>query len=261
MSLDHDAGFGKLQKVTHDAFLGGRLTLCQPETGFRAGLDSVLLAASVARDSRSILDLGAGVGAAGLCALADIGNATATLVELDPDMAALAKRNAQDNELSGRCSVIQCDVVAAGAEREAKGIARDHFDSVIANPPFFEADAGTRAPDDKRANARHMPIETLDAWVRTAAASAAPKGEIIFINRVEALPQMLAAFSARLGGLTILPVQPRPGSPVTRVLVRGRKGSRAPLTMLSPLVLHGAEGHAFVPPVSDVLKGRGRLDW
>ena len=47
MSLAHGAEIVKRPEVTHDAFLGGKLTITQPAKGFRAGLDSVLLGAAV----------------------------------------------------------------------------------------------------------------------------------------------------------------------------------------------------------------------
>ncbi|MCO4829001.1 MAG: methyltransferase, partial [Lentibacter algarum] len=54
--------------LTHDAFLGGRLKLWQPKQGYRAGVDPVLLAASIAaKAGESVLDLGCGAGAAALC--------------------------------------------------------------------------------------------------------------------------------------------------------------------------------------------------
>ena len=75
----------------------------------------------------------------------------------------------------------------------------------------------------------------LDLWVRTAAASAAPEGEIVFIMPAESLGPLLAAFEARFGALTLLPFSPRPGAPATRLLLRGIKGSRAPLKLLVQL--------------------------
>ena len=85
MSLDDTTGLVKQQKHTRDAFLGGRLTLSQPRHGFRAGLDSVLLGAAVSCGRSSLLDLGAGVGTAGLVALALNPDLVAMLAERDGD--------------------------------------------------------------------------------------------------------------------------------------------------------------------------------
>jgi len=49
-----------------DTFLDGRVIARQPQTGFRAGLDAVMLAAAVP-DGANALELGAGAGTASLC--------------------------------------------------------------------------------------------------------------------------------------------------------------------------------------------------
>ena len=50
-------------EITRDKFLGGRLVISQPKKGYRAGVDPVILAASIpARSGESILELGCGVG-------------------------------------------------------------------------------------------------------------------------------------------------------------------------------------------------------
>ena len=49
-----------------DTFLDGRVIVRQPETGFRAGLDAVMLAAAVP-EGATALELGAGAGPASQC--------------------------------------------------------------------------------------------------------------------------------------------------------------------------------------------------
>ena len=49
--------------------------------------------------------------------------------------------------------------------------------------------------------------------------------------------------------------------PASRILIRGIKGSRAPLRLLASRPLHGAEGEAFAPPIEAVLRGTARLLW
>ncbi len=235
--------------------------MSQPKAGFRAGLDSVLLAASVGKHSTSIVELGAGAGVASICALADLSGATATLLDIDPAMLDLATGNLAANALSGRANTVCLDVTARGSELVEAGLIRDHYTSVIANPPFFATGSGSLSPDKARANARHMPAQDLDLWLRSAATLGAPGAEVIFIHLAQALPQLLASFSSRFGAITVLPVIARPFGEATRVLVRGKKGSRAPMSLLSPLILHGDTGRGFLPAMDAIFRGEARLDW
>jgi len=132
---------------------------------------------------------------------------------------------------------------------------------VIANPPFFAAGGGTPAADAGRADARHMTPGTLDQWVRCAAASARAGGTAIFVYPAEGLAELVAAFAARFGAIVILPLCPRPQAPASRLLVRGIKGSRAPVTLLASRALHGAEGHGFAPGFDAIFRGEAALDW
>jgi len=261
MSLDHSANFVKCQNVTHDAFLGGRLCITQPKKGFRAGIDSVLLGASVSADSEKILDIGAGVGTAGLVGYLLSRAAQTLLVEAQPEMVALAKRNIAQNGLEEHCAAICCNIGEGGPVRFAAGIVPDHFSSVIANPPFFEANSGTLAPVVARADARHRGVLSLDDWVRVACSAVAPKGEILFINRIEHLGELLDAFQKRLGDIAVLPLASRVGQAPTRFLIRGIKGSKAPTRLLYPFVVHGETGNDYTPELADVLRGKGRMVW
>lgn len=260
MSLDEATGLVKQQTLTRDAFLGGRLTVSQPERGFRAGLDSVLLGAAVDAASRRLLDLGAGAGTAALVAMTELGELNGTLVEADPAMAGLASLNLGANGMTGRGKVLGLDLTVPGRVRAAAGLAADHFTTVIANPPFFDPGRGS-APSVARAEARHMDDDMLDRWVKTAASHAAPGGEVIFIHVAEALPLLLAAFTQRFGAVTVLPLLPRDGEAASRVLVRGIKGSRAPFTLLAARALHEPAGRTFRPEFDAIFRGAARLIW
>ncbi|WP_461382685.1 tRNA1(Val) (adenine(37)-N6)-methyltransferase [Devosia indica] len=241
--------------------MGGRLTLSQPRTGFRAGLDSVLLGAAVPAGTRNVLDLGAGVGTAALCTLAMGRAEKACLVERDEAALALARDNVDQNGLAGRADVLALDVLAKGADRRAAGLKDNAYDVVIANPPYFGAGQGTHAPDNARADARHMDTDGLETWVKCAATAASAGGTSILIYPAEGLASLLAAFDRRFGGIVILPLCPRPGTPASRVLVRGNKGSRAPLRLLATRPLHGDQGNDFAPEFDSILRGRAVLDW
>lgn len=261
MSLDQPSGFVKHQTVTRDAFLGGRLTVSQPRAGFRAGLDSVLLGSAVSPGAARLLDLGAGVGTAAMVALRLELAESALLFEREPAYAALARDNLAGNGLSERATVSEGDILAPAAARRAAGLVDNGFDAVIANPPFFDAGRGTRARGAERAGARHMAEGDIAHWLRAAAAAARAGGELIVIYPAQGLGALLIAFAERFGAITILPLLPRPGEPAMRVLVRGIKGSRAPLTLLAGRALHGAGGSVFAPEFDAILRGMARLQW
>ena len=106
-----------------------------------------------------------------------------------------------------------------------------------------------------------MAAEALDLWVKTAATHAVPNGEIVFIHVAERLPALLAAFESRFGAITVLPLAPRDGEPAHRVLVRGIKGSRAPLTLLASRPLHTPAGRSFRSEFEAIFRGNDRLHW
>jgi len=246
--------------ATEDAFLGGALRVLQPEDGYRAGLDAVLLAATVeARRGDRALDMGAGVGVVGLAAARRMPDIEVTLVERDPGLAALARRNVGRNGLDGRVHVIVADVTRPLRELPELGGLADSFDHVLANPPYHVEGRGTLAAEPVKAAANAMPAGALERWMRFGAAMLRPGGALTLIHRPDALEGLLAALARRFGGVVLLPVHPRDGEPASRLLVRAVKGSRAPLRLRPGLILHNAD-HGFRPQVEAILRDGAALD-
>jgi len=247
------------QAVSDDAFLGGRLRLLQPVAGYRAGIDGVLLAATVeAAPGAQVLDVGCGVGVVGLCVAQRLPGARITMIERDAQLAALARRNIERNGFAARAGVIEADILRPLGDAAELAAAAESFDEVVANPPFHVEGRGTAAGDPVKAGANAMPAGALDRWVRLMAAMARPGGRATLIHRADALPELLAALSGRFGGAVVVPLHPREGEPALRVLVRAAKGSRAPLVLRPGLVLHNAD-HSFRPSIAAVLRDGAAL--
>lgn len=245
--------------VTDDAFLDGRLRLLQPATGYRAGIDGVLLAATLeASAGAQVLDAGAGVGVVGLCVAHRLPDVRIAMVEREGQLAALARRNVERNGLAHRARVIEADILRPLGEAPELAAAVESFDAVLANPPFHVEGRGTAAGDPVKSGANAMPAGALDRWVRFMAAMARPGGRITLIHRADALPEILSALAGRFGGAVVVPVHPREGEPALRVLVRAVKGSRAPLELRPGLVLHNDDG-SFRPRISAVLRDGAAL--
>ena len=228
---------------TCDAFLDGRVRLRQPEKGFRSGLDAVFLAAACpAQRGDHVLEAGCGAGAASLCLLARIPEAKITGVEIDSGLAALARENAAANGKSESFESIAADITASWAELQAAGLRSDAYDHVIANPPFFAHGRSRPARDQGNARARAMPEGELEAWLRFLAATARPSGTCTVIHTAEALPELLSAFERRFGDLRVTPLYPKADAPAIRVIIRGIKGSRAPVAITPGIILHEQDG-------------------
>lgn len=239
-----------------DAFLGGLLTLRQPEKGHRAGTDAVLLAACVPLAPVRAVDVGSGVGAAGLAALARGAGLDMTCVEIDPALVALCDRNISENGLAARARALAVDALDA-ASRRAAGLADGAFDLVLTNPPFLDPAHVRRSPDAARARA-HVADGGLELWMKAALALLRPGGVFLMIHRADALAEILNAAKGRIGNLRLLPVHAKAGEPAVRLLLYGKKGSRAPLALLPPLVLHEAGG-GFTPQAEAIHRGEAGI--
>jgi tRNA1(Val) A37 N6-methylase TrmN6 len=232
-------------QTSEDAVLGGRLLLRQPRKGHRVGHDAILLAASCsAREGERLVDLGAGVGAAGLAVGKRVPDLDVTLVEIDPALAALAGENAARNGLGGRIRAVCLDVTAGASAFGADGLKPGTADHVLTNPPFNAAH--NPSPDAARRLAHVAGDDAFAAlapWAGAAAMLLRPAGTLTLIWRADRLEAVLAVLgAASFGGIAVLPVHPKPQTAAIRVLVRAVKASNAPLSVLPGLVLADAAG-------------------
>lgn len=237
-------------QLSDDKFLCGRLRLLQPVQGYRAATDPVLLAAACpAEPGQSVLDLGCGAGAAALCLGARVPGLTLAGLELQPAYADLARRNAERNG-------IPVEVHEGDLARIPKPLRRD-FDLVIANPPYYPAGG---SPSPLAIRARAMQVETpLADWVAAATRRLRPGGWLTLICGADGLPEVLAALAPKLGSAAVLPLAAREGRPALRVILRARKGGRAPFRLLAPLVIHQGPAHdgdreSYTPQANAVLR-------
>ncbi|MFK7836411.1 MAG: tRNA1(Val) (adenine(37)-N6)-methyltransferase [Sulfitobacter sp.] len=237
------------EKLTRDAFLGGRLHLYQPRKGYRAGVDAVLLSASIpAEKGERVLELGCGAGAAILCLGARVPGLELTGVERDPAFAALARRNGGE-----ALEVVKADLAAL-----PDSLRQRQFDHVLANPPYYDRNASVASGEPAR-EAAHGAETPLAKWVNTAAKRLAPKGCMHFIHLTERLPDILAALPSGMGSVEVLPLSARIGRAPDRMILRARKNGRAAFRLHAPLILHqGAshesDGNSYVPAVADALR-------
>lgn len=270
--------------ITEDTLLGGRVRLLQPARGHRAGTDAVLLAAAApVRPGDLVIDVGAASGAVGLMIAARVA-AALVFVERDPALAGLCRRNAGLNGTDGR--IVVADVLdptltasgrshgsadgldptlmasglfhgsADGLDRASStsALAREIADVVVTNPPFLEEGETRISPDSARAAAHVLPPGGLERWLRACSELLKPRGALALIHRADRLGECLGPLSRGFGGQRLRFVHPRADRPATRVLITAVKGSRAPLVVAPPVILHDEAGR-FTPEAEALHRG------
>ncbi len=240
--------------VTYDRFLGGAVTVVQPARGYRAGMDAVLLAASLsAKTGESLAEAGSGAGAALLCAVHRLDGCHFTGFERDPAAITLAGQGIATNAFAARADIRTHDI----AERPSA--LENVYDQSFSNPPFFDP-AAVRAPAPGKENA-YLAETPLKAWILFLHHVTKPGGRITLVHRAAALADLLELLNPRTGEIEVLPIRPTPGAAAGRVLIRARKGlRRGPVTLYDGIALHDVAGGPFSTRAAACFEGAA-LEW
>jgi len=241
--------------TTRDAFLGGRVFVHQPKTGFRGGTDSVLLAAAIDRESKGhALEFGCGAGAALLTAAWRVQQMKFTGIDLDPAALDLARQGICENVVADRVTCLEGDVA------ELPETLANRFDLVFSNPPFFEANR-IEAPGPGKQTA-YLESIGLEAWLKAMLTCLRPKGTVLMIHRAAELARILSLLEPRTGEIAVLPVRSFPGADAKRVIVKARKGlRRGGLRLLHGIHLYDRKGGKQSAVMSEIAREGAGLDW
>ncbi len=240
-------------ETTKDKLLGGRVLLLQPKRGYRAALDSVLLASAIpAVDGDSVMDLGSGVGSASLCLAYRVKGCQIEGIEVQRPLVSLGIQNISLNGFEKRIKFVLGDVSEVGKVWERR------FDHVMINPPYLPVARAQPTSNPDRAK-----IEVgigLRDWVYAAASLVRHAGSLTFIHRADRLDELLSSVREVAGDINICPIWPSLGKEARRVIVKGRKGRRGPMKFCAGLVLHDGEGQ-YTMSANRILYSGGALDF
>lgn len=252
---------------TVDQFLAGRLEIKQPARGYRAGSDAVLLAAAVpASAGARVLDVGCGVGTAALCLLTRVKDIGLSGFELQVDLAEAAATNAARNGFAERCHIFAGDITdkksftSVGSDLDAVAAAKETYDHVMANPPYYADGRAQKSPNHIKSLAHVEQQGDLAQWISFCLARTKPKGTVTLINRAHRLAEMLAGLQKGAGDIRIIPLWPERDKPAKRVIVQATKGSAAPLSVMPGIVLHNPDGSPSDMANAIAREGRGIND-
>ena len=221
----------QLPNTTENSFLDGKLNILQPVKGFRAGLDSVLLAASVnAKPGEKVLEIGAGVGTVLFCLMNRISGLEATGIEIMEEYHSLSLINAQKNKINA--NLILGDFFTYG------NLKKEIFDQIFFNPPYYPV-SNYKISDNKLLEIAHIEYPgILKKMLTFALKRCKPYGYVTLIHRPSRISDILSIFKNVAGDIKILPIVSSNSKNASRMIIRARKSAKGDTKLLNPLYLY-----------------------
>lgn len=233
------------------------LTLIQRRNGLQFGTDALLLAAYVQGCERlRAIELGAGTGIVSLLLATRRKVTSVCCVEIQPVYAALCARNAEENGLTDRISVLCADI------RELTA-ATGTYDVVVANPPYMKTDVPP-CNDREKQIARHEVHGDIRDFAAAAGRLLRHSGKFFCVYRPDRLVDLFAALrAAGLEPKRMTLVHAASSAPPSMVLVEARRGGKPALRITRPLIIGGdLAARADSPDMVEILtEGRFPKDY
>ena len=223
-----------------DSFLDGGLKVCQSRYGYRFSVDAAILAFHAIPDKPDarILDLGTGCGIMPLVTALRYPDVHITGVEIQAELAALARNNVEENGFLSRITIVEGDFLRLRSNDIGPPV-----DMVITNPPYRRPHSGRVSPQNQRAVARHEIAVSLDGLIKTMRRFLSNGGRGWIIYPVERLAELMAGMQAYgLEPKFLKMIHPRIGLDAKRCLLKVVKGGRPGLIAGPPLVIYNADG-------------------
>lgn len=215
---------------------GSNLRIIQNKNWFCFGIDAVLLAdfADV-RKNNLVMDIGTGNGIIPLLLAAKTDALHIDGLEIQTDVAEMAKRSVGLNNLCDKINIITGDVVGYRSQVQ--------YDVVVCNPPYKPAETGLTNPDEKLRIARHEVMCNLSDIIKTASKLLKPHGRFALVHRPERLVDIMCNMREHnVEPKRIRYIQSYVDERPVMVMVEGQKCSKPYIITEPPLVIYNRDG-------------------
>ncbi|MCX8130777.1 MAG: tRNA1(Val) (adenine(37)-N6)-methyltransferase [Clostridia bacterium] len=215
------------------------LKLIQKADGFCFGVDAVLLANFVdVKKGDNVIDLGSGTGIISILVAGKTEAASVTGLEIQQEMAEMAGRSVDINQLQNRVKIVCGDL-----RDSLEYFGASKYNVVVTNPPYMNRGGGLVNPADSKAISRHEIMCTLEDVIRVSSKLLVPGGQFAMVHRPDRLVDIICLM--RQFGIEpkfIRFVHPSPYKKANILLIKGTRGGKPQLRMMEPLYVYDENG-------------------
>lgn len=241
-----------LLELSKNKILGGKITLFQPNKGFRVSIDSILLSSTV-KKYKNCMEFGTGSGVILIYLSKKFPNANILGIEKESELVELAKKNLLENNISSNiASVICTDLTNQLFLKEYN----NKIDRIIMNPPYFSSDRVITSNNVYKASARYE--TNINQWFDAAFKKLKPKGYLSFVFRSENLDKVLSKLNISWGEIKIFPLWPKANIKSKLMIIQARKNAKSGVQVLPGLILHNNDG-SYTEACNSVLNNKSDI--
>lgn len=216
------------------------LKIIQNEKGFCFGMDSVLLSdfAKNIKNNSTVLDLGTGTGIIPILLCGKTNLKKVVGIEIQKDVANMAKRSSQLNNLQDRFEVVNTNII------DLKNIyEKQSFDVIVTNPPYKKENTGITNENEAKLISRHEITANLEDFISISKDLLKDKGEFYMVHRPERLVDILSLMRKYKIEPKILKfVSPNKNKEPNLILIKGIKNANSFLKIEKNLYVYNEDG-------------------
>lgn len=214
--------------------------IIQKKDGFCFGIDSVLLSdfAKDIRNGSNVIDLGTGTGILPilLCAKTKINKIIG--IEIQQEIAEMAKRSVYLNNLQEKIDIINCDI-----KNINKYISKNEFDVIITNPPYMKENTGKININEKKLISRHEITANLEDFIIISKELLKDNGSFYMVHRPNRLIDICYLLRKhKLEPKILRFVYPKINSEANLLLIKAVKNGGDFLKIKEPLYVYNENG-------------------
>lgn len=215
------------------------LFIIQHPGKFCFGIDAVLLSGFCRlHHSYRVVDLGTGTGILPILLSAKTNARHFVGIEIQADMADMASRSVNMNNLSERISIINGDL-----KEVSSLLGKNCYEAVVCNPPYFKIGGGRRNPSKELEIARHEVMCTIEDIVRESQALLKQNGHFFMIYTASRLSEAICLLSkSGLQPKRLRLVHPFDHRDANLFMIEAVKGGRDGMVVEPPLIVYKEPG-------------------